>query len=368
MVSPYPLGENAGMPRPPSRIAWASLIVGVLVLTTWGPDVGADEPEDTGLTVTVEPQLIDPGTRPALSEEAGYGVHVEVPGAPAGHDVRLEVWSDGGWVTEDMGVTDGSGQVRLVSTAGSYGRVVTEVDAVRTTVDVDPVSKNPPLLYWAEEFNDDSLADQWLVVDQPDNDSCTTSGASAIAVSDGVLALSVDEDADGVCTRPGKVAHVNGHIILRSAVAYGTTAARIRFPRSRGVRAQFWLQPGDPGLPWVMDDAHEGVVVAGTAGTGRDPRLDTSVNRVVDGAVEASRRVTVSADASNDGRFHVYSVEWTPETYVFKIDGETIRSVGADGPVPPMTIALAVLPRYPRIPSAPEERTMYVDWLRVWGP
>lgn len=356
------------MPRPDSRIALAALIVGVLVLTTWGPDVGADEPADPGITLRVEPQLIGPGTRPALAQDAGYGVHVEVPGAPAGHDVRLEVWSDGGWVTEDQGATDDRGRVRLVSTAGTYGRVVTEVDGERTTVDVDPVSKDPPLLYWTEEFNDDSLGDQWLVVDQPDDDSCMTSDASAAAVSDGLLALSVQEDADGACPRPGQVARVNGHIILRSAIAYGTTAARIRFPESRGVKAQFWLQPGDPGLPWVMDGAHEGVVVAGTAGTDRDARLDTSVNRVVDGAVKASRRVASSADAPNDGRFHVYSVEWTPEAYVFKIDGETIRSVDADGPVPPMTIALAVLAPHQRIPAASEDRTMYVDWLRVWGP
>lgn len=356
------------MSRPDSRIVLASLIVGVLVLTTWGPHVGADAPGDAGVTVRVEPQLIDPGARPAWAQQAGYGVHVQVPASSAGHEVRLEVWLDGDWTTEDQGVTDDRGRVRLVSRAGSFSRVVTDVDGAQVTTDVDPVIKDPPLLYWAEEFTDDSLGEQWLPVDQPDDDSCTTSDAGAAAVSGGVLALSVEEAADGVCTRPDSVARVNGHIILRSAVSYGTTAARIRFPRSRGVRAQFWLQPGDPGLPWVMDDAHEGVVIAGTAGTDRAARFDTSVNRVVDGTVEASRQVASANDVPNDGRFHVYSVEWTPDAYVFRIDGETIRTVEADGPVPPMTIALAVLPRYPRLPSAAAARTMYVDWLRVWGP
>jgi hypothetical protein len=225
------------------------------------------------------------------------------------------------------------------------------------------------VLYWSEEFEADALSAEWLVIPQPDDGgTCTHADERASTVADGQLVLTVKEHPRRSCRATGRPARLNGHLILRGSIAYGTTAARIRFPASRDVTAQFWLQPGDQGARWVMDAEHEGVVVAETAGTDRDPRLATAVHSVVDGAVKASRRVASTADAPNDGRFHVYSVEWTRGAYIFKIDGETIRSVETDGPLPPMTIALAVLAPESRLPSDPEQRTMYVDWLRVWAP
>jgi hypothetical protein len=356
-----------GVTRIDRRMLLGPVLTGALVLVMWTTPLWSDVPVSDAVTVRVEPQLLGAGSSAAPARAAGYKVDVEVADVTAGHEVTLEVWSDDEWVVEDEGTTDDDGRVRLQSSDGAYGRVVTDVDGSRVTAAVDPVSAGP-VLYWSEEFDAEPLGAQWLQIPQPDaGETCTYSDERATSVADGQLALSIEEAPVRMCKRTGQPVRLNGHVILRGSIVHGVTAARIKFPRSRAVTGQFWLQPGDQGARWVMDAEHEGVVVAETTGTDRDPRLDTSVNRVVDGAVESSRRVASRTDAPADGRFHVYSVEWTPQGYTFKIDGETIRSVEADGPLPPMTIGLSVLAPGADLPSTRDERTMYVDWLRVWG-
>lgn len=355
------------MTRLARRIVLAPVLTGALLLIMWTVPLWSDEPEDSGVTVRVEPQLMGAGDSPAPSRDAGYGVDVEVAGSTAGHEVRLETWSEGAWRSEDEGTTDDEGHVRLESEVGAYGRILTEVDGSPVVEQVIPAATGPSL-WWSEEFDGDVLNFQWLVVQQPNGGgNCTYSTEQATDVSDGVLTLSVVENQGHLCKSTGLPVRHNGHIVLRGSLGYGTTAARIRFPSSRGVVGQFWLQPGNVGDRWVMDDEHEGVVVAGTAGTDQDPRLDTAVHQTVRGALTTSRRVMSPTDAPTDGRFHVYSVEWTPTGYTFKIDGRTIRTVEASGPPPPMSIGLAVLAPRDRLPADPASRTMVVDWLRVWG-
>lgn len=354
------------MTRQARRIVLAPVLTGALLLIMWTVPLWSDEPEDSGVTVRAEPQLIGAGADPAPARAAGYGVGVEVAGAGSGHEVRLETWSDGAWETEDEGTTDDEGHVRLESASGTYGRIVTDVDGSQVVEEVIPAATGPSL-FWEEDFAD-KLSPEWLVIPQPDDGgTCTHSDRRASTVEDGVLAVRVEEHPKRVCRRTGQPARLNGHIILRGTIVYGTTAARIRFPRSRDVSGQFWLQPGDPGARFVMDDEHEGVLVAETTGTDLDPLFATSVNQVVRGKVDAARRVGASVDAPNDGLFHVYSVTWTPQGFTFKIDGTTIRTVEAAGPVPPMAIGLAMQAARGPLPSDPDDRTMYVDWLRVWG-
>lgn len=349
-----------------SKILLAPIITGVLFAIAWTASIWAGLPVSTVVTARAEPQLIGAGHDVAPAGAAGYGVMVEVRGAAEGHPVRLDVWSDGGWRPEDEGTTDAQGRVRLESSDGAYSRVVTDVDGSREVVGVDPVTDGQPI-YVGEEFDAETLSAEWLMVPQPDDGgTCTFSDRRAMTLADGQLALSVEEAPRRPCRRTGQRARLNGHVVFRAPVTYGTTAARIKLPRSRGVTSQFWLQPAGPGERWVMDAEHEGVVITETAGTDSTPRVATTVNRVAGGTVQSLRRLASPVDAPNDGKFHVYSVVWTPEGYTFQVDGRTIRHVESPIPVAPMFIGLATLSTQDRLPVDQDDRTMYVDWVRVW--
>ena len=336
----------------------------VLLTLTWAVPLWQGPDEDSALTITTGPQLRGAGTSPESASDAGFDVDVQVDGAGAGESVAVEMWSEGDWIPEDEGVTDADGHVRLAVERGRYGRVVADVDGSRVTEEFTP-STAGPALFWNEEFAADTLAPEWLAIPQPDDGlGCTMTGEEGTAVSGGQLALTVVEDPAERCDGGARPVLVNGHQVLRVVTGYGTTAARIRFPQGRSVSAQFWLQPGDPLQRWAMDDEHEGVVIAETRGTDREPRLGTSVNRVTGNNVTASSKVLPLEVAPTDGRFHVYAVSTTPAGFTFSIDGEVVRTVEATTPAPPLTIGLSVFPTKQRLAADQDERTMYVDWLR----
>lgn len=347
---------------------WAGPVAtAALLASAWTvPLLSTPEPP-SGVTVIASPQLRGAGAAPEAAGDAGYHVDVDVDGAPAGQSVELEMWSDGSWRHEDEGLTDASGSIRLEASSGGHGRIITEVGGSSVTRTFDAVAVGP-VLYWNEEFTVGYRAPEWLVVPAPDDGlTCTLAGEAGTEVSEGQLVLTVVEEPNEPCEGNGPLL-VNGHLALRAEVGYGTTAARIKLPRGRAVVGQFWLQPGDPVQRWAMDHDHPGVVIVETRGTGRDPRTGTSVNEPSRDAIKVSSELFDPAKVPSDGLFHVYAVTWTPEGFSFSVDGDVVRTVATTAFAPPLTIGLAVTPANDRPVADEEDVSMYVDWLRVWGP
>lgn len=343
----------------------APAVTTLLLAAAWTEPHWSERPAPEGVTITAGPQLVAPGDSPAPARQAGFEIDVQVDGARQGHPVELEMWSDGGWRPEDSGGTDDRGHVHLVASHGAYGRVITNVDGSRVTQPFDATTAGPVTVA-GDDFDADLLGPAWMAVPQPaDWSYCTVMGLLGRTVMADQLALTVLEDPTQICQDRPLV--VNGHVALQVPIAYGTVAARIRFPRSRSVSAQFWLQPGNPAQPWVMDREHEGVVIAETRGTTRDPGVGTSVNRLDGTRVVASREL-IPGGSPTDGDFHVYAVTWTPTGFTFSVDGELVRRAAATAPAAPLFIGLSVLPIAPRPVEDPDERTMYVDWVRAWAP
>lgn len=351
------------------RGVWAApAVTAVLLALVWTEPLWSEQPAPDGLTIESGPQLQGAGDSPGPSSDAGFEVDVRVDGADAGEPVTLEMWSDGTWRPDDSGTTDDEGRVHLVASGGAYGRITADVDGSSVTQNFDAITTGPTLTL-NDDFDAGLLGPAWVGVSQPtDAGSCSMMGDLARTVAGDQLALTVREDGTQICGDRGLPLVVNGHVALQAPVAYGTVAARIRFPTDRSVSAQFWLQPGDPTQPWVMDRRHEGVVIAETRGTTRDPRLGTSLNRVEAGSVRASSKLLPAEEAPADGRYHVYAVTWTPTGFSFSVDGEVVREERSSTPAPPLSIGLAVLPDQPGRPTGDEDTTMYVDWLRVWAP
>ncbi len=69
------------------------------------------------------------------------------------------------------------------------------------------------------------------------------------------------------------------------------------------------------------------------------------------------------------GTYHVFSVEWTPTEYVFRIDGrETLRTSAGVSQTAEYLILSLLVANFEALRITPDAlpQTMAVDWVRVW--
>jgi beta-glucanase (GH16 family) len=241
---------------------------------------------------------------------------------------------------------------------------------------------------WTDEFSGDHLGPDWNHRGRdyvgPSRRSCSKGDPSAVTVGGGAVRLSVIKDPDAT-TRcrirgrdavPGKFAYrLNGHIGTEGAFSfrYGFAAARVKFQRMRGQHGAFWLQPVGGLYPGIGSEID---VVEYFGDHHPQGGLATFMHRY-----EGKRRVSsggwVPHQASylasrRDGwsrNYHVFSVEWTPRTVIFRIDGkETARMSGGVSGVRQFPILSLIAADYeiPKIKGRQLPQQMYVDWIRVW--
>ena len=176
---------------------------------------------------------------------------------------------------------------------------------------------------------------------------------------------------------PGRYAYrLTGHIGTQHAFSfrYGVAAARVKFHRLRGQHGAFWMQPTGGMYPGALGSEIDVVEYFGD----RHPQggLATFTHRY-----DGRRRVTAGGWVPNsssylasrrDGwskNYHVFSVQWTPRTLVFRIDGkETARMSGGVSAERQFLILSLIAADYeiPKIKGRHLPQHMYVDWVRVW--
>ncbi len=382
-------------PRPPSsRRALGALLAVALVGAGCSSAQEQDGPPtyDTGDAVQarVLPQLAATGEDVESADEAAWVVDATVADVEEGTAVTLVAETgDGAWETVSEGETDGEGRVSLTSRAdGELHVVVGEGDdAVGASVD----TADAPEASFTDDFDEDTVdADDgpWATRDQGyiGVRTCSRASADAAEVADGVLRLSVLEDPDrrgDECQLPGRRKkfpyRLNGHVGTEASYAftYGFAAARIKTQAARGQHSAFWMQavggqrPGGPEkggaeidvMEYFGDDHPEGGL--------------TSFTYFLD---EAGKTQTVGGwlpdveDLGDDwaSAYHVYSVEWTPDEYVFRIDGRVTQRLEGETSGRPEFLILSLLSSDYELPrfngELPEH--MDVDWARVWetGP
>lgn len=358
------------------RARLASAAIGcacVLALSACGSSAGPREDEyvdGAGISVAVQPQLVAPGDSTAAAADAGYVMTAMVEGVSEGQPVELQTWTGDGWRDDQSAETVADGSVTFRTTTSAWTRLVADVDGTVRAAHVYP--SEGPTLWWTDDF-DDALDPLWVPVDQPDlGFTCSDGDPRAAEVSQGLLRLSVAPSADVDCSLAGQSGRINGHLALDVPFAYGTVAARIRLPESRDLRGSMWLQSAGAARPWVMDTWADGAVIAETAGTDRDPSVDTAVAFLTPEGLfyRETRNATRDApEIADDGEFHVFSVDWTTESYVFRIDGEVVRTAKKGVLDQSLTLALALLSPDTKAPGkAALGETMDVDWVRIWAP
>ncbi len=144
---------------------------------------------------------------------------------------------------------------------------------------------------------------------------------------------------------------------------YGITAVRAKFPPQSGVHGSVWLQSYDPKGAEIDFIETFGV----KAGIQHKLHYKKRGKPAEAGGYVRTLPAVKSPKWWNE--YHVFSVEWTPDRYVFRVDGvETFRtrkglSHGSEFLV--MSL-LASDWNLDRIDRSTMPAKMSVDWIRVW--
>ena len=341
--------------------------------------------------LTMHPQIAQPGNRPAHADAALSAMTASFRPVRPGREVELSQKRGGAWETVDTGLQDRRGAVEFSAPYGSANAAhVYRVTAVANEELPEEVSAPARTDRWGQPtfddgFEGDALGASWSHrlqgYSEESSRACSRADPRAARVSDGFVRLStlVDPDRQGEScgTDEGPFDYrLNGHISTEAgrSFTYGTFAARIRFQDLRGQHGAFWMQPlsqlateGDPAdtgaeidvIEWFGEGQAQGGL---TSFVYYRPDAD---GEQVGGFIKNPGQY---GDDWGD-RFHVFSVEWTPDAYVFRIDGqETFRtSEGVSGR--PQFMILSLLSSDYELPFIEEEdlpQHMDVDWVRHW--
>ncbi|PKH41292.1 Glycosyl hydrolases family 16 [Nocardioides alpinus] len=341
------------------------------------------------------PQIVQHGGRTAASDAARTAITATISPVHVGRRVQLQVQDGPEWRPVATARQNRKGRAQFAAATTGDGDALTyRVKAMATrglrTVKSHPVSTARWLdATFTDEFTGSELDPVWNHRGREHWSSsrrtCSKGDPRAVSVAGGAARLSVIKDPDattrckvrGRDASPGKYAYrLSGHIGTQGAFSfrYGVAAARVKFQRLRGQHGAFWMQPVDG-------------MYAGAAGSEIDvveyfgddhPQggLATFMHRY-DGKRRVSTGGWIRNQASylasrRDGwskNYHVFSVEWTPRTVIFRIDGkETGRMSGHISDVRQFPILSLIAADY-EIPKIKERRLpqhMYVDWVRVW--
>ena len=378
--------------RAPLAVVSAVTVAALVAGCSSSPSSDGEAPSyrtSADVQARVLPQLAANGEDVAAADDASWVVDATIAGAEEGTAVTLLARTDDGeWETVSDAETDADGHVSLISdTAGELTVVAGDGD---DAIGAEVTTDDAPEATFTDDFDDadsvDEVGAKWHTRDQGRTGvrTCSQADPSGADVEDGMLVLSVLEDpSGGECQLPGRRKkypyRLNGHVGTEGVYGFssGYAAARIRTQSARGQHAAFWMQAvggqaeGGPKaggaeidvIEYFGDDHPEGGL--------------TSFTYYLD---ENGEKQTVGGwlpDAEKYGddwaeKFHVFSVEWTPDAYVFRIDGQvTLRLEGETSGREEFLILSLLSSDYelPRFNGELPEQ-MEVDWARVWetGP
>jgi hypothetical protein len=346
------------------------------------------------LRMTVYPPVRHPGVAAAGSSAARAVVRVTLRPRTTGRPVELQRLVGRRWHTVAIKrlrrgearfpvVADPAAVYRAVAAGHRQGRVLPS----RRTSDTWGAPD------FVDEFEGATLGPAWQHRIQFYNPwggrACSKGSPEAVSVGDGVLRLSSmpDQAAAGLCeAKDANGRHLgdfpfrlNGHVSTQNSAdfLYGVAASRMRFPRSLGQHAAFWLQPRglleESPTPW---GAEIDVVEWYGARRHKDkmasavhaPMPDGS-KRQIGGPIADPDRYLATRSDTWWHNFHVFSVEWTPKRYVFRIDGHEVWRTREGVSHVHEFLILSMLSsdfELPEVGSDPTPRTAEVDWVAFW--
>jgi hypothetical protein len=351
--------------------------------------------------IEVLPPIAQVGPAPADRTDAETAITATFRPVVPGRVAVLSRRGPDGWAKVANAVLDDRGRAEFSAatrrggdpvsyrvTALPYGRL-----AAKSTARALSTSWGDPM--FADGFDGTALSRAWTHRIQFYNPwggrSCSKGSPDGVAVADGTLRLSVLADPERLSDRCPTLApdgtstgdylyRLNGHISTQYSAdfLYGVTAARIRFPRAQGQHGAFWMQPR--GLletgptPWGAEID----VIEWYGADQRRDRLSRGAHRPsgsaatehVGGPVRNPDQYLATRSDRWWRNYHVFSVEWTPEEYIFRIDEhETMRTDVGISHDPEFVILSMLSSDFELGALGGEDRLpqhMDVDWVQIW--
>ncbi|QBX57162.1 glycosyl hydrolase family protein [Nocardioides seonyuensis] len=345
-------------------------------------------------SVSIEalPAIHQPGGTPLSADAASNVVTAAVSPRIPYIPVVVEARVGATWKSVAKAQTDASGQVVVpVPQHAAYRAVAKEKASAADTVAYG--------LDFSDEFTRGELGPGWyhrMQEHSPEsNRACSKGDPRAVQVTGATLHLSVlrDPDRTDLCPALRKGVHegpfsyrLNGHVSTEKSYSftYGVVAARMKFQQaSEGQHSSFWLLPASSSGGGVGPE-HQGaeIDVVEYFGTKKNSsglaqftyHNDPSGNRVKTGDVleDVDRFLADKSDTWFD-RYHVFSVQWTPNEYIFRIDGKESWRSSVGVSQQRQFIILSLLSSDYAIANAGVEgeaalgtQHTDVDWVRVW--
>lgn len=358
----------------------------------------------------MHPQIAHTGKGDAKAKRAKSGMTAQLRPVRKGRSVLLQRKKGSGWDTVSKGRENGRGRVDFTAPYKRKGKIQTyRVVAPRTGSLGKVTSPGVKTSKWGgsdfiDEFTGPALdLTKWqhqLQGYQPTSKrSCSMTHPAASNQGAGVVKVAVTDDPTrGADCRHGYEGddapynwRYNGHIQTQGkyAFTYGYAAARMKFNPRRGQHGSFflWPEPGAAPPPGSAKNTGAEIDVIEWFGKDRKPSPLTSFIYYYPDA-DGQKVPDSGAGIPNLGRYgkdwhrkyHVFSVEWTPRKYVFRIDGkETFRtSRGVSGQPEYLNLSNLAsdyeLKFLDGTDAAGETagdasklpQRMSVDWVRVW--
>lgn len=380
------------VPRSRARQGVQSGLLVVAFVTTACSSAGDASPpsyeKSDAVSVQVLPQLAATGEDSEAADDADWVVDATVKDVEKGTAVTLYAKNDDGdWESVADGETAKDGTVALTSDVS--GDLLVVAGDGDDAIGAEASTTDAPRASFTDDFDEDSVDETdgaWHTRDQGHIGvrTCSRADTSGAEVGDGVLELSVLDDPDrDLCQPNGNrkrfPMRLNGHVGTQGTYAftYGFAAARIRTQSARGQHSAFWMQSVAGQKPLGPKEGGAEIDVMEYFGDDHPQGGLTSFTYFLDKQGEKQTVGGWLPDVKKLGddwskQYHVYSVEWTPKEYVFRIDGRVTQRLEGETSGQPEFLILSLLSSDYELPrfngKLPE--TMEVDWARVWetGP
>jgi beta-glucanase (GH16 family) len=378
----------------------AALVVVVLVAAAAFVYLQFFSTTDQTAEIAVLPGIAQAGEETGSPDDAAGVVTATFTPVSEGRAAVLEQNAGGGWQEVSTVKQDADGRAEFVLPEGAPGagtrfRVTApSADGLDEVVTATAAADSWGDPDFSDVFDGTEMSDLWINRGEGYNPeglrNCSKGSADAVEESGGALQLSVladPERADEKCAAKkadgspaGKFGYrLNGHVMTNGHYfKYGVLAARIKFQPLQGQHASLWMQPAitesttDPAkggaeidvIEWFGDDVKNG----GLASFIYAPTPDGPEK--IGGQLEDPDQYLADQDDDWFTRYHVFSVEWTPDAYIFRIDGqETWRTTEGISGQPEYPILSILSSDYELEHLGGEDKlpqTMSVDWLRFW--
>jgi beta-glucanase (GH16 family) len=345
------------------------------------------------ISLEVLPQIVQQGKRTASADSAKGAVTATIKPVKVGRKVVLEQLNGSSWKKVGTAKQEKSGRANFSAVVSKGGAAVTYRVTAQKFKGLKKVSSSTAdTARWltptfTDEFSGSTLSPVWTMRGQEyepqSKRKCSKGDPKAVKVGSGALRLSVikDKSAKGKCKAASrkenkKISYrLNGHVGTEGAFSfkYGVAAARIKMQKSQGQHASFWSQPNGGNGPGSA--GHE-IDIIEYFGDKHPQGGLTSFIHWYKGKKLIKTGSWIKDSKSflkkNDGwskNYHVFSVQWTPQTIIFRIDGKETWRTSARVSKEQQYLILSLLASDYEALEMPDKKLpqhMYVDWVRVW--